>query len=137
MALNLSLPATGITKHKDLYASLRANFSGINDKLTPTLRYLTVFSGITQYTPVRYYVDSLSNVYLFGLVQKLAGVSNICQLDSPYFPPSTLLWHFSYVTAAGGLTAPVAISPTGIVYLPYETNYTLTVYLDGIVFPTV
>jgi hypothetical protein len=135
MALNLSLPATGVTKHRDFYKVMRDNFDGLNTKLTPVKYDIPVLSGITHTTPMRYYVDYYNIVYLFGLISKAAGYSTLGQLWNPHFPSSNLLFMGRYAPIGAGLTQPIAISSTGLITCPYDLSSTITIYLDGIVFP--
>jgi hypothetical protein len=81
MALDLTLPASGITKHSDFYRVMRDNFNGIYNKYTPTKYDVSLLPTVTQVAtdPVFYYVDSAGYVHLFGSVVVNSSMDRGCE----------------------------------------------------------
>jgi hypothetical protein len=141
MSLNLSLPATGVTKHKDFYSVMRENFSGLNNKYTTPVKYnLILMPSVVEVAtdPVYYYVDGAGYVHLCGSVSVSSCLStgaHFFTLPSGHRPNIKILLGNQY-----GYNPPATLGGNGwgvLVLYPYDdATYpgkvsTLTPHVQG------
>lgn len=146
MALDLTLPATGITKHGDLYTVLRENFNGLYNMGDITVDYYTptLDSRITidATDPVGYYVDRNSNIRLFGKCSLTTGTSQLTNFVIFTFPTNhrpgrDMRFSYKGKNETTTVVGDIIIRSTGTVI--YSTvisgDRTYSFYLNGIFFP--
>jgi hypothetical protein len=89
MALDLTLPADGVTPFGTLYKTLRDNFNALNDAIgSGTWQTVSSFgTGWTATQTVKYRKDPFGFVYLRGVLTAGAGaVMVMFTLPAGYFP---------------------------------------------------
>jgi len=120
MALDLTLPKTGVTTFGGLYTELRANFNGINAMFTlPSWTNVASISGWTLTATVGYTMDAFGNVILEG--RATAGATpatTLFTLGSSYRPAAPHARQFPAIAHYDG--SPLYLNSRKLVTVNYD-----------------
>lgn len=139
MALDLTLPATGVTKFGDLYAILRANFIGLYDLMTDVEDWTLIGSGGSSWGtnwassnpayPVGFLIDPMGFVHLQGCATNGGNTNYPLILPSGYWPQQQVTYMVGYNNSSVYM---FAIYPDGTTFTGGGNGTVL--FLDGITF---
>jgi hypothetical protein len=138
MDIDLTLPATGLTKDGDLYQVLRNNFNAIYNRYTLIEYTPTILAGWRTNNQVKYWKDAFGFAYICGDISidpALGSPSSTCFLLPGGFRPETVQY-FPGLCYKTNTWYDITINLTGAV-MAGSVDSDITVSFNGISFRAV